>query len=169
MAATFLLKIDGIKGESQFEGYSDYMQIDTWRVGGTNTGTWGAGKGGTGGTFTANDLDVTAKSNKATPKMIEGCAQGKHFKTATLVGLKAAGSGKPVEYVKITLTDVIISKHSMGYELPPPGSSSSELAVDNFSLDYNKIGVEYKEQTSEGSAGPGVEGGFDLSKLQSGK
>ena len=43
MAATFLLKIDGIKGESPFDGYSDYMQIDTWRVGGTQTGTFGAG------------------------------------------------------------------------------------------------------------------------------
>ncbi len=169
MAATFLLKIDGIKGESQFEGYSDYMSVDTWRVGGTNTGTWGAGKGGTGGTFTADDLDVTMKSNKATPKMIEACAQGKHFKTATLVALKAGGSGKPVEYLKITMTDVIISKHSMGYEMPPPGSQGGELAVDKFSLDFAKIGVEYKEQTSEGSAGPGVEGGFDLAKLQSGK
>jgi type VI secretion system secreted protein Hcp len=169
MAATFLLKIEGIKGESQYDGYTDYMQVDTWRVGGSNTGTWGAGKGGTGGTFTADDLDITAKSNKATPKMLEGMAQGKHYKTATLVALKAAGTGKPVEYLKLTLTDVIISKHSMGFELPPPGSKGSELAVDNFSLNFSKIGVEYKEQTSDGAAGPGTEGGFDLAKLQSGK
>ncbi len=169
MAATFLLKIDTIKGDSQFEGYSDYMQVDKWSVGGENTGTWGTGQGGTGGTFTAGDLDVTMKSNPGTPKMLEACASGKHFKTATLVALKASGSGKPVEYLKLTLTDVIIAKHRMGYEPPPPGVKGPELAVDDFSLDFAKISVEYKEQKSDGSAGPGTEGGFDLAKLKAGK
>ena len=56
-----------------------------------------------------------------------------------------------------------------GGEAPPAGSKGSELAVDSFSLNFAKIGVEYKEQTSDGSAGPGTEGGFDLAKLQSGK
>jgi type VI secretion system secreted protein Hcp len=170
MSATFLLKIDGITGESQFDGFSDYMQVDKWRVGGTQTGTFGSGtSGGTGGTFSADDLDVTMQSNKGTPKMLEGCASGKHFKTATLVALKSVGDGKPMEYLKITLSDVVISKHSIGYEPPPPGSKGADLVVDNFSLDYAKIAVEYKEQKKDGSQGPGVEGGFDLTKHKTGK
>jgi type VI secretion system secreted protein Hcp len=170
MAATFLLKIDSIKGESQFDGYSDYMQVDKWKLGGTQTGTFGSGtSGGGGGTFTADDLDVTMKSNKGTPKMLEGCAKGQHFKTATLVALKASGEAKPVEYLKITLSDVVISKHGIGYEPPPPGSKAADLVVDTFSLNYAKVAVEYKEQKPDGSAGASVEGGIDLAKLKPGK
>jgi type VI secretion system secreted protein Hcp len=146
------------------------MQIDKWRVGGTQTGTFGAAtSGGTAGTFSADDLDVTMQTNKGTPKMLEGCANGKHFKTATLVALKAVGDGKPMEHLKLTLSDVLISKHSMGYEPAPPGSKAADLVVDNFSLNFAKIAVEYKEQKKDGSPGPAVEGGFDVAKLKSGK
>ena len=170
MATNFLLKLDGagIKGESPVDGYSDYIQLISMRFGGTQTGTFGTGGGGGGGKFSADDLEVSMYTNKATPKMIEACANGSHIKTGTLVALKAGG-GKAVEYLKVTLSDVVISKHSIGYEPPPPGSKGADLVVDNFSLDYAKIAVEYKEQKKDGSQGPGVEGGFDLTKHKTGK
>jgi type VI secretion system secreted protein Hcp len=168
MATNFLLKLDGagIKGESPVDGYSDYIQLISMRFGGTQTGTFGTGGGGGGGKFSADDLEVSMYTNKATPKMIEACANGSHIKTGTLVALKAGG-GKAVEYLKVTLSDVVISKHVT--EFQPSATTTTEHTVDTFRLNFAKIGVEYKEQKPDGSAGATVEGGWDLAKLKAGK
>ena len=168
MATNFLLKLDGagIKGESPVDGYTDYMQLTALSFGGSQTGTFGTGGGGGGGKFTADDLEVSMMTNKATPKVLEACANGSHIKTGTLVALKAGG-GKAVEYLKVTLSDVVISQHKIEFK-PTPGSTQ-EHTVDTFRLNFGKIAVEYKEQKPDGSAGATVEGGWDLAKLKAGK
>jgi type VI secretion system secreted protein Hcp len=167
---TFLLKIDGITGESQFDGYSDYSHVEKWHFGVTQSATFGSGtSGGAGATVSAQDLEATIFVDKGTAKRLEGCASGKHFKTATLVTLKASGESKPIEHHKITLSDVIISKCVIGHEPAPPGSKTTEFTVEQTSLNYAKIAFEYKEQKKDGSAGASVEGGFDLAKHKAGK
>ena len=89
---TFLLKIDGITGESQFEGYSDYSHVEKWHFGVTQNATFGSGtSGGAAATVSVHDLECTIVADKGTAKRLEGCGSGKHFKTATLVTLKASG------------------------------------------------------------------------------
>ncbi len=168
MATNFLLKLEGagIKGESPVDGYSDYMQLHSLSFGGTQTGTFGQGGGGTGGKFTANDVEISKKTCKATPKLLEACANGSHIKTGTLVALKAGG-GKAVEYLKVTLSDVVVSSHKT--EFQPDPTSKDEHPVDTFTLNFGKIAVEYKEQKADGSEGPSVSGGWDMAKLKAGK
>jgi type VI secretion system Hcp family effector len=172
MAATHLIKVEGIPGESQFEGFTDHSPVDNWRVSVTNTGTSDSIGGGTGGTVSAGPLIVTMKTHKGSPKMLEAAASGKHIKTVKLVSLKSTGS-KPFAYHTVTLTDAVISMHSMGSALPAPGSQGSkgsdELNSDEIHFTYSKISSEYKGQTSEGAAGPGTEGGFDLKSHKAGK
>jgi type VI secretion system secreted protein Hcp len=166
---TFLLKIDGITGESQFEGYSDYSHVEKWHFGVTQNATFGSGtSGGAAATLTAHDLDVTIVADKGTAKRLEGCGSGKHFKTATLVTLKASGESKPIEHHKITMTDVIISKCVIGHEPAPPGSKTTESTVEQTSLNYGKIAFEYKEQKKDGSAGAGVVGTINVLTGKSG-
>jgi type VI secretion system secreted protein Hcp len=105
-------------------------------------------------------------TNKATPKMIEACANGTPIKTGTLVCRKAGGNAA-VDYLKVTLNDVIISYHTT--EFQPDPNSKNEHTIDTFKLNYSKIGVEYKEQKADGSAGASVEGGFNLATLKAGK
>jgi type VI secretion system secreted protein Hcp len=168
MATNFLLKLDGagIKGESSVDGYTDHMELQSLKFGGTQTGTFGTTGGGGGGKFTPHDLEITMWTNKATPKMIEACANGSHIKTATLVCRKAGGKAA-VDYLKVTLSDVVISHHTT--EFQPDPDSKNEHTIDTFKLNYSKIGVEYKEQKPDGSAGASVEGGWDLAKLKAGK
>jgi type VI secretion system secreted protein Hcp len=169
MAMNCLIKLEGagIKGESPVDGYQDYMQLESLSFGGTQSGTWGTGEGGTGGKFTADDLEFTAVTNKATPKVLEACATGAHLKTATLVCLKSTGS-KPMEYLKVTLSDVVVSKHKTEYK-PAQDARGEGVTMDTVRLNFGKISVEYKEQKSDGSAGPSTEGGYDLKKLKGGK
>ena len=166
---TFLLKIDGITGESQFEGYSDYSHVEKWHFGVTQNATFGSGtSGGAGATVSAQDLECTIVADKGTAKRLEGCGSGKHFKTATLVTLKASGDAKPIEHHKITLTDVIISKCVIGHEPAPPGFEDHEFTVEQTSLNYGKISMEYKEQKKDGSAGPAVVGTINVQTGKSG-
>jgi type VI secretion system secreted protein Hcp len=172
MSTNFLLKVDGggIKGESPVDGYTDYMQLTSLNFGGTQTGSFGTGiMGGGAGKFTADDFEVRMWTNKASPKFLEACANGTHLKTATLVALKAGG-GKAVEYLKVTLSDVIVSRFKTEYKPPRDEKlEEHEHTVDTVGLNFSKISVEYKEQKPDGSAGPSVTGGWDLAKLKAGK
>jgi type VI secretion system secreted protein Hcp len=169
MAINCLMKFEGagIKGESPVDGYQDHIQLETLSFGGTQSGTFGTGGGGGGGKFTPDDLEFTAKTNKATPKVMEACANGSHIKTATLICLKAGGQ-KPVEYLKITLSDVIVTMHKTEHK-PSSDPKSDPVTIDTVRLNFGKIAVEYKEQKSDGSAGPSTDGGWDLQKLKAGK
>jgi type VI secretion system Hcp family effector len=171
MAATHLLKVEGIPGESQFDGFTDHSPVDNWRVSVSNTGTSDSVGGGTGGTVSAGPLVVNMKTHKGSPKMLEAAASGKHIKTVKLVSLKSTGS-KPFPYHTVTLTDAVISLHSSGSALPTKiegSKASDELNTDEVHFSYAKISMEYKAQTSDGSAGPGTEGGFDLKSHKPGK
>src|SRR4051794_35243054 len=114
MAVNFLLKLDGasISGESPIEGYKDYIEILKFEWGGTNTGTFSFGEGGGGGKFEAKDFKFIQKINKASPKLMEANATGAHIKTATLVCRKAGGK-TPVDYLKVTMTDVLVAEYSI--------------------------------------------------------
>ncbi len=166
MATNFLLKLEGIEGESQVEGMSGHIEVLSLRFGGTQTGSFGAGSGGGAGKFTANDLEITALTGKHTPKVLEACATGKHIKTATLICRKAGG-GTAVEFLKVTMSDVIVSQNLT--EFVPSADGKNELPVDQIKLNYGKITVAHKEQKPDGSAGPATEGGFDTAKLKGGK
>ena len=166
MATNFLLKLEGIEGESQVEGMSGHIEVQSLKFGGTQTGSFGTGSGGGAGKFTAHDLEVTALTGKHTPKVLEACATGKHIKTATLTCRKAGG-GTAVDFLKATLSDVVVSQHVT--EFVPSDDGKNELPVDLIKFNYGKIALEYKEQKKDGSAGPATEGGFDTAKLKGGK
>jgi type VI secretion system secreted protein Hcp len=169
MAVNCVVKFEGagIKGESPIDGYQDHIQLETLSFGGEQSGTFGTGGGGGGGKFTPHDLEFSAKTSKATPKLMEACANGSHIKTVTVVCLKAGG-GSMVPYLKVTLSDVIVTLHKTEHK-PTSDAKSDPVTVDTVRLNFGKIAVEYKEQKSDGSAGPSADGGWDLQKLKAGK
>jgi type VI secretion system secreted protein Hcp len=75
------------------------------------------------------------------------------LKTAVLTCRRAAKS--PVEFLKITLTDVLIAS----YELD---GSDEEPPLDQIGLAYAKIVTEYTPFDATGKAQPAVKAGWDL-------
>ena len=72
------------------------------------------------------------------------CATGKHIKSARLA-VRKAGQGQ-LDYLTFTFLDVVVSSYQTG------GTEASGLApVDQVSLGYAKIEVEYKAQKPDGS------------------
>jgi type VI secretion system secreted protein Hcp len=156
-AVDYFLKIDGVDGESKDDKHKGEIDIESWSWGATQTGSMAAGGGGGAGKVVMNDFTFEKPIDKATPKLFEALATGKHMKEAKLTVRKAGGDQH--EYLTITLTDVMVTSYSTG------GSSSSDVVpMESISLNFAQIKMSYVEQDASGRAGAAVEFGWDLKK-----
>jgi type VI secretion system secreted protein Hcp len=154
----YVLKIDGIDGESKIDGHEDELTIDSFSWGATNSGSFHAGTGG-GGTGKVNmqDLHFVAPCSKASTSLMLACADGTHIGEATLTCIEAGGD--QVEFYKVKLTDVLVSSYQVG------GNAHSEVRpMDQFSLNFRKIEVEYLPQEASGSGGGPATAGWEIDK-----
>jgi type VI secretion system secreted protein Hcp len=88
-------------------------------------------------------LSFTHHVDKASTDLLFACASGKHIPSATLVARKAGG--KPLEYLKIKMTDILVSSVSTG------GSGGEERQTANVTLHFGQVAVDYIEQKTDGS------------------
>jgi type VI secretion system secreted protein Hcp len=149
------LKIDGIQGDATADGHTNEIELTGWHFGGTNAGGFGvSGPGGGAGKVQVNDFVFTMHADKAAPKLFEAMSTGKHVPNAVLSVRKAGGS--PVDFLKVTLTNVLVSSfHTTGNGLLPG------IEV---SLNFSKVEMEFKTQNNDGTAGGSVKAGYDLQK-----
>ncbi len=147
----YFLKIDGIAGESQNRSYKEFIVLESFSWGETNSGhAAGGGAGAGAGKVSFQDFHFTSKISKATPPLMLACASGKHIPSAFMIGVKTSHTetnAGQFQFLKYTLTDVLVSSIENG------GAIGSELPVDQVNLNFVKIEVEYKEQKADGSLG----------------
>lgn len=154
MAVDMFLKIDGIKGESKDHKHMDEIHVESYSWGATNMGTHGMGGGGGAGKVNMQDFMVTKLVDASSADLFLSCAGGKHIAKAEFVVRKAGE--KPLEYLKIKLSDILISSIQHG------GSNGSDLLTEHLSINYAKIEIEYAPQDAKG-AGAGVsKAGWDV-------
>jgi type VI secretion system secreted protein Hcp len=148
------IKIDGVDGESKDDKHKGEIDIQSWSWGATQTGSMAAGGGGGAGKVSMQDFSFTKSIDKSSPKLFEALATGKHLKEVKLT-LRGSSS---VEYLTITLTDVLVSSYSTG------GSSGDDRPTESVSLNFAQIKMSYVEQDASGKAGAATEFGWDLKK-----
>jgi type VI secretion system secreted protein Hcp len=90
----------------------------------------------------------------SSPDIFLKCCDGTHFPTATLVVRKAGTT--PLEYLTITMTEVMITSYSTG------GSGGEDKLTENVTLNFAKVQFDYKEQTATGSVGATPTVSFDI-------
>jgi type VI secretion system secreted protein Hcp len=142
MAVDMFLQLDGIKGESIDDKHKSEVDILSFSWGATNQGAFGTG-GGTG-KVSVHDISFVHRIDKATPKLMLSCAEGKHIPSATLTVRKAGRT--QFEYLKVTMTDCLVSSFQVG------GNSAGNPS-DSFSLNFSKVEFSYIPQNPDGSAG----------------
>lgn len=145
MAVDMFLLIDGVKGESQDSKYKDAIDVLAWSWGLSNSGTTHTGSGSGAGKANIQDVSCTKWIDKSSPGLMLAGINGKHFKDAKIICRKAGE--KPLEYLTITMTDVMITSVSTG------GSGGEDRLTENLSLNFGKVKVEYTEQKKEGGEG----------------
>lgn len=146
MAVDMFLKLDGIKGESKDHKHKDEIHIESFSWGLSQTGTHGVGGGGGAGKVNVHDISMVKALDKSSPELMLACCNGKHIKDG-LITVRKAGE-KPLEYLKIKLTDILVSGVSHA-------SSGGDTLMESLSLNFAKFQMEYQPQGATG----GAEGG----------
>lgn len=157
----YFLKIEGIQGESPDKVHKNEIQIESFSWGASQSGTFAHGGGGGAGKVQMQDFHFLMKINKASPKLMLACAQGEHIKSATLACRKAGKEQQ--EYLKVTFSDILVTSYQTS------GSGGSDvLPMDQISLNFSKIELEYKEQKADGSLGGAIKAHYDLKQMTGG-
>ena len=145
-AVDYFLKIAEAPGESQDDKHKGEIDIESFSWGETQQGMSDVGGGGGAGKVSRQDFHFVSRMSKASPVLFLHCAEGKHFKNAILTARKAGGGQQ--EYLTITMHEVLVSSYQTG------GSAQGDIVpTDQFSLNFAKLEVVYKEQKPDGSLG----------------
>ncbi len=150
-----------INGESQADGHTDEIDISSWSWGATNSGS-GRGVGGQGaGRVDMQDIHFTLTMCKASAALMLACATGDPVTEAVLSCRKAGGGQQ--DFLVITLDDGLISSYQTG------GSQGDLIPVDQFSLNFSKIHMEYKTQDPDsGAMNSAGDATYDLRTVKAG-
>ncbi len=145
MAMDMFLRIDTLKGESVDRTHGGEIDVLAWRWGVTNSGSAHVGGGAGSGKSNVQDLSFTKYVDKSSPDLLLAACNGKHWDQATLVVRKSGET--PLEYLKITMTEVLISSINAG------GAEDDDRLTEEVRLNFASVKVDYVEQTPRGSAG----------------
>lgn len=154
MAQDQFMDLDSVDGESKDKTYTDCFDVLAWSWGVSNSGNAQQGGGQGAGKANCQDLSFTKYIDKGTPDLIQACCSGKHFPKACLT-IRKAGGDSPLEYIKFTVEDLIITSVSLG------GSGGEDRLTENVTLNFRCFTLGYKEQTAKGGVGATPECAWD--------
>jgi type VI secretion system secreted protein Hcp len=158
MAVDMFLKLgDKFKGESRDKTHAQAIDILAWSWGMSNSGTAHMGGGAGAGKVNVQDISVTKYVDAASAGLLLACATGEHIDSADLIVRKAGTT--PVEYIKVTMTEVMITAVSTG------GSGGEDRLTENVTLNFAKVKFVYTEQDATGKAKtPAKEMTYDIAQ-----
>jgi type VI secretion system secreted protein Hcp len=139
----FLIFTPDVAGESLDKTYAGKIDVLAWSWGVSNSGNAQLGGGAGAGKVNVQDLSLTKYIDKASPTLLLAACNGTHYTTATLVVRKAGKTA--VEYVKIVMTEVLITSLSTG------GSGGEDRLTENVSLNFAKVQFNYTPQKADGT------------------
>ena len=153
MATDIFAKIGDIKGESTDSRHPEEINVLSFAWGVATTAPVGGGGGGGASKPSFQDFSFVHRIDKASPLLLRACATGTHLRDVTITHRKA-GHG-PADYLVIRLSDAAITSvtHS--------GSNDADY-IENVTLRYGSVAVEYRPQKPDGSLDPAVSFSFDV-------
>ncbi|EQM71290.1 hypothetical protein L682_06620 [Aquipseudomonas alcaligenes OT 69] len=138
------IKIGDVEGESADKSHGKEIDVLAWSWGMSQSGNMHQGGGGGAGKVSVQDLSLTKYVDKSSPNLMMACSSGKHYPEAKLT-IRKAGGESPVEYLIITMSEVLISSVSTG------GSGGEDRLTENISLNFAQVKVDYQPQKADGA------------------
>jgi len=136
-ATDLILKLDGIEGESNIMGHEKEIDVVSF--------AWGVGPNDARRPVTCpTTLTINKLFDAASPPLALAALTKQRFGPAVLT-VEKTGSA-PLDYVKITLENVGVSRYQTG------GDGSSPL-MESVELSFSKITVDYTPQKPDGTPG----------------
>ncbi len=152
-AVDMFLFIEGVPGEATQAPFVNWIRVESsaWSHG-AGSGVGGGGTSASKVVFEA--LALTKLVDVSSPILALAAADGRHFKTAILVFLKAGK--QPMVFWKITLTGVMVKAYNAG------GSSAASSPTEQVRLGFDRIEWNYFKQMPDGTMSQPVKSGWDL-------
>jgi type VI secretion system secreted protein Hcp len=157
MAIDAFIWFDGFKGEAQDSKHKDEIDVLSFSWGATNSGSSHLAGGGGAGMVDVQDLTFTKYTDKSSSELLKACHQSTPIKKAVLT-VRNAGGKNPVEFLKITLSDLLVSSVSFG------ASGGDDRPTESVTLNFTKIEYGYTDQKIDGT--PGSNFGFTYDTKQ---
>lgn len=143
----FFLRVSTLAGESTASGHTGDIDLTGF--------SWSVASGGGVGSASAGTLNVTKRVDKASPVLMQSVFTATHYSTVTLF-VRSQGAN-PLEFFKITLTDVVFLGYQNSATVADGGLNES------LSMNFATIKFEYQPQNPDGTANGGpVSAGFNL-------
>ena len=142
MAVDMFIKIGKVGGESKDSSHKGEIDVLAWSWGMSQSGSMHVGGGGGAGKVNIQDLSFTKWLDASSTELMKACCAGTHIDQALLIVRKAGD--KPLEYLKIKLTNVLIGSVSTG------GSGGEDRLTENVTLNFEKVNIEYNTQNEKG-------------------
>ncbi len=154
MAQDIFIKFDGIEGESQDSTHKGDIEVLNWNWSVGQTSNMHSGSGGGAGKCTVDDLHFEHYIDKSSTNLLQYCLTGKHIPEAVLTVRKAGGS--PLEYLRITLREIIITG------VNPVYLNTMRVPRETVSLAFSRVNMDYVLQNAEGNKSGTVSMGYDI-------
>jgi type VI secretion system secreted protein Hcp len=139
--ADYFLKIATIPGESQDSKHKGEIDVLSFSWGVSEGSNPGGARGGASKPA-MSDFSIVKIVDSATPKLMQAVCQGQHISEAHFTGRKSGG--EQFEYLRIKLTDVLISNVSTG------GSSGDQVPLEQVSFSFGSSTITVFRQDASG-------------------
>lgn len=157
MATDMYLKLEGIEGEAQDSAHSAEINVLSFDYGATQSATAHEGTGSTSGRADVHDLTVVKHVDKSSPILFHLCASGQHIPKATL-SIRKAGGKSPVDYLVITMEQVLITTFKSGAQ------GSADRVSETLVLNFATIKIDYTPQKEDGTGMGKITKGWNIAK-----
>ena len=128
---SIFLQLDGIPGDATDARHADEIVVLAFSWGLASAGgSPAAGTGAATGKATFDGLTVMARSSRASPLLMQACAEGRRIRSGVLT-MQRAGE-KPVDLMVVRLSDVLVGAYSVS-------AGGGEGGDDEVTLTFGRI------------------------------
>jgi type VI secretion system secreted protein Hcp len=149
-AIDIFLNLAEIPGESTDKTHGKEIDVLAWSWGMTQTGNAITGSGKP----VIQDISFTKYVDASTPLLITAGVTGKIIPSALLTVRKAGVT--PFEYLKITLTNVMVASISSG------GSGVQDRFTEDVTFSFEQFKIDYTTQKADGTAGTTFSSSYNI-------
>lgn len=149
------MKLEGVDGESNVEGFEKHIEVLSFSWGATQLGGGRGGGGGGAGKVNMQDFHFVKAVDKASPQLMKAACSGNHLPGAVVSFVKMAEGdgtvlrqGRQQDYYVIKLRDILVSSVRPGAD-----SMKDDQALEAVSLSFREASTSY-----QGADGKPVEG-----------
>jgi type VI secretion system secreted protein Hcp len=161
MAAEHYFTAAGLTGESQKNGATGWIEINSFSWGGSNPSGVSHGTGSGTGKWDAQSFTITKSVDLSTPVLFAMNASGKHMDKGTFISRLSTGGSTTNTFLQYDFEEVYVDS------ITHSGSDSeSGKPLETVSFSYKTFNMTYTPQNADGSMGSPIVKGWDISKNQ---